>query len=405
MTGEPVHRRLNMKVKILSFIIVVLSANSLFALVFKWDMQENESIEIVKTARINYYVNAKLNRIYDERNIIDIVSKGKKNNANVVNGVFTIYEKDANEQVYRQREKYPVDFTIEPSGRFIVENRDYMPNLRHIPTFPDRDINIKDGWKADGELIINNFSRPFKLTFPVEYKFSNLIKQKGLDIAVIDYEYTINMDLPGNVYPVDFPVKIAGNNKGVIYWDVANNRPVDIKDLYRIAFIFKGPGRGYSSMEFQMVIETENNVFPDLEENEKKKNVEDIKKELPQGVDVESDERGVVVTMGDILFDFDSYKIREDTKEKLKKIGKIIKEKYPDREIIVEGHTDNIGSRSYNNNLSEKRAESVARVLKPEVGHDKFSFKGYGQDKPVADNSTAEGRRENRRVEIIIKLN
>lgn len=405
MIGEPVLRRLYMKLRILAFIFIVLSANSLFALVFKWDIQENESIEIVKTARINSYVNAKLNRVYDERNIIDIVSKGKKGNANVVKGVFTIYEKNANEQVFRQREKYPVDFTIEPSGRFIVENRDYMPNLRHIPTFPDRDINLEDVWKADGELVFNEFSRPFKLTFPVEYKLSNMIKQKDLDIAVIDYEYTINMDLPGNIYPKDFPVKIAGNNKGVIYWDVLNNRPLDIKDLYKIVFLFQGATGKISSAEFQMVIETENNIFPDIKENEKKKNIEDIKKELPQDVDIESDERGVVVTMGDILFDFDSYNIREDTREKLKKIGEIIKEKYPDREIIVEGHTDNIGSRSYNNNLSEKRAESVARVLKPEVGHDKFSFKGYGQDKPVADNFTIEGRRKNRRVEIIIKLN
>lgn len=323
----------------------------------------------------------------------------------MVNGVFTIYEKEADEQVFRKREKYPVNFIIESSGKFVVADGDYMPNLRHIPTFPERDLNIEDVWKADGELVIDNFSRPFKLTFPVEYKLSNLVKQKGLDIAVIEYEYTINMDLPANSYPRDFPVKIAGNNKGVIYWDVLNNRPADIRDLYRIAFIFNGPGRGFSSVEFQMAIETENNVFPDLKESEKKKNIEDIKKELPQGVDVEADERGVVVTMGDILFDFDSYNLREDTREKLEKIGRIIKEKYPDREIIVEGHTDNIGSRSYNNNLSEKRAGSVSRVLKPEVGHDKFSFKGYGQDKPVADNSTIEGRRKNRRVEIIIKLN
>jgi outer membrane protein OmpA-like peptidoglycan-associated protein len=130
-----------------------------------------------------------------------------------------------------------------------------------------------------------------------------------------------------------------------------------------------------------------------------------MKKELPQGVDVESEERGVVVTMGDILFDFDSYSIREDTREKLEKIAEIIKKKYPDREIIIEGHTDNIGKKDYNYKLSERRAKSVSEVLKPRIGHDKFSFKGYGQDKPVADNSTREGRSKNRRVEIIIKLN
>ena len=394
-----------MKIKILIIILLFCSANFLSAAVLKWDMRENESIEIIKTARINYYVNARLNRVYDERNIIDISSAGKEGTANSVNGIFTIYEKNADESVFRQREKYPVDFLIEPNGKFIVDKKDYMPNLRHIPTFPAGDIKVNESWKANGELVINNFSRPFKLTFPVEYKFAKLVKQKGLDIAVIEYEYTINMNMMKNSLPSDFPVKIAGHNKGVIYWDVTNNRPSDMRDLYRIAFIFRGQNGSLSSAEFQMAIETLNNVFPDVKESDKEKDIEEMKKELPQGVDVESEERGVVVTMGDILFDFDSYSIREDTREKLEKIAEIIKKKYPDREIIIEGHTDNIGKKDYNYKLSERRAKSVSEVLKPRIGHDKFSFKGYGQDKPVADNSTREGRSKNRRVEIIIKLN
>lgn len=394
-----------MKTILLTLTLFVLSANPINALVLRWDMSPDESVEIVKTARINYYVNARLARVYDERNIIDITSAGKNGKTNSVNGIFTMYEKGAGESVFKQREKYPVDFYIEPTGRFIVENSDYMPNLRHIPTFPTGEIKINESWTADGELVINNFSRPFKLTFPVEYTLSKVVKQKGLDIAVIDYTYTINMDLGGAPYPSDFPVKIAGHNKGVIYWDITNNRPADIRDLYRIAFIFRGPNRSFNSVEFQMAIETENNVYPNVKENDKEKDIADMKKSLPQGVDVESEERGVVVTMGDLLFDFDSYNIRSDTREKLDKIAEIIKEKYPDREIIVEGHTDNVGNRGYNNSLSEKRARSVSEVLKPKLGHDKFSFKGYGQDKPVADNSTKEGRQKNRRVEIIIKLN
>ncbi len=394
-----------MKRTIIAFMLLLFSVNSLYALVLRWDISADESFEIVKTARINYYVNARLTRVYDERNIIDITSTGKKGEINSVNGIFTMYEKDERESVFKQREKYPVDFYIEPSGKFIVEGRDYMPNLRHIPTFPEKNVEINESWKADGELVINNFSRPFKLTFPVEYTLSKVVNQKGLEIAVIDYIYTINMDLGGSAYPSDFPVKIAGHNKGVIYWDTTNNRPADIRDLYRIAFIFRGPNRSLSSVEFQMAIETENNVFPNVKENDKAKDIADMKKSLPQGVDVESEERGVVVTMGDLLFDFDSYSIRSDTREKLDKIAEIVKKKYPDREIIVEGHTDNVGNRGYNKGLSEKRARSVSEVLKSHLGHDKFSFKGFGQDKPVADNTTKEGRQKNRRVEIIIKLN
>ena len=169
-----------MKIKILIITLLFCSADFLSAAVLKWDMRENESIEIIKTARINYYVNARLNRVYDERNIIDISSAGKEGDANSVNGIFTIYEKNADESVFRQREKYPVDFLIEPTGKFIVDKKDYMPNLRHIPTFPAGDIKVNESWKANGELVINNFSRPFKLTFPVEYKFAKLVKQKGL---------------------------------------------------------------------------------------------------------------------------------------------------------------------------------------------------------------------------------
>ena len=106
-----------------------------------------------------------------------------------------------------------------------------------------------------------------------------------------------------------------------------------------------------------------------------------------------------------MLFDFDSYALKKDTEEKLRQIADIIKKKYPDREIIVEGHTDNIGEKDYNYSLSEKRAKTVAEYLKGKLGHDKFSYKGYGSQNPLADNSTEEGRKKNRRVEIIIKLN
>ena len=81
-----------------------------------------------------------------------------------------------------------------------------------------------------------------------------------------------------------------------------------------------------------------------------------------------------------------------------------IRKKYPDREIIVEGHTDNTGDKQYNQGLSDRRAASVAEYLKKGVGHDKLSYKGYGSEKPISDNATKEGQAKNRRVEIIIKL-
>jgi len=81
-----------------------------------------------------------------------------------------------------------------------------------------------------------------------------------------------------------------------------------------------------------------------------------------------------------------------------------LKKRYPDREIIVEGHTDNIGEPQYNDRLSESRARTVAEYLKSKAITDKLSYRGFGSGRPLADNATKGGRQKNRRVEIIIKL-
>nr|WP_252831800.1 OmpA family protein [Brachyspira pilosicoli] len=81
-----------------------------------------------------------------------------------------------------------------------------------------------------------------------------------------------------------------------------------------------------------------------------------------------------------------------------------IKQTYPDREIIVEGHTDNTGEANYNQALSEKRAKTVADYILPKLEHDKLSYRGFGDKEPIASNDNPDGRQKNRRVDIIIKL-
>ncbi len=393
-----------MKRSILALPLVLLFSFPLYAVKFRWDLEKNERIEMVKTATVKYAVNRSVQRIYEERNIIDLTCVELSAGRYRVDGVFTVFERDSGESVFKLKNKFAVDFNILPSGEFIVKQNDYMPNLRHIPTFPDKDIKENDTWTANGELVMENFSRPFKLTFPVEYTYIKTVHEKGSNVAVINYHYVIDVSIPAGGYPPDFPVRITGENKGVLYWDLDHNRPGDMKDLYYVAFLFVGKGNRQSLVEFGMNIQTENRSYKKYSDEDKNRDKEELKKALPEGTDVDTDERGIVVRMDDVLFDFDSYNLRDDTREKLAKISKIIKEKYPDREIIVEGHTDNVGKRDYNHSLSEKRARTVSEYLKGRVGHDKISYRGLGQDVPLADNSTAEGRKKNRRVEIIIKL-
>jgi len=393
--------------KLISFTILAVFVFSFDAYAYKlsWDLEKDERIEMVKTAGVKYYVNAKLSRIYQERNVIDLTCSEKSDKLNRVHGVFSIHEKDSGAAVFKMINQFMVDFLIEPSGKFIVKKGDYMPNLRHIPSFPDKDVKVNDKWSANGELVLDNFSRPFMLTFPVEYTFEKIIKDNEKDIAVINYYYSVNIDMSGTGYPDDFPIRIAGENKGIIHWDIEKNKPKDIQDAYQIAFIFSTGGGALASAEFHMDIKTENSLYQNFTPKQKESAKDELQKELPDGVDADVDKRGLVVRMNDLLFDFDKYDLRNDTRDKLDQIAEAIKKKYPDREIIVEGHTDSKGEKKYNLSLSEKRAMKVSEYLKSKSGHDKFSYKGYGQDNPMADNSTAEGRAKNRRVEIIIKLN
>ena len=112
--------------------------------------------------------------------------------------------------------------------------------------------------------------------------------------------------------------------------------------------------------------------------------------------------RGLVVNMPDVLFDFNKYTLKPDARERLAKVSGIVLA-YPDLKLQIEGHTDAIGSDEYNQTLSEKRAEAVRDYLVSSgVSMNNVAALGLGKSDPVADNSTAEGRKLNRRVEMIV---
>ena len=112
--------------------------------------------------------------------------------------------------------------------------------------------------------------------------------------------------------------------------------------------------------------------------------------------------RGLVVNMGDVLFDTGKADLRPDAREALAKLTGIVLN-YPTLHLTIEGHTDSTGSAEYNQTLSEKRADGVRDYLVSQgldVGS--LTAQGLGVNNPVADNGTAAGRQKNRRVEIIV---
>jgi outer membrane protein OmpA-like peptidoglycan-associated protein len=112
--------------------------------------------------------------------------------------------------------------------------------------------------------------------------------------------------------------------------------------------------------------------------------------------------RGLIVSMSDVLFDFNQATLKPGAKLRLAKVSGIILA-YPDLKLEIDGFTDNKGTPEYNIGLSEKRAKTVRDFLVTQgVGPDTVNTRGYGESNPVATNATVSGRQQNRRVELVV---
>jgi len=112
--------------------------------------------------------------------------------------------------------------------------------------------------------------------------------------------------------------------------------------------------------------------------------------------------RGLIVNLSDVLFDTGKSTLRPVAREKLAKISGIVLA-YPDLRLAIEGNTDSVGSDAMNQQLSEQRANSVRDFLATEnIPAASMTSQGFGKSQPVATNDTAEGRQQNRRVELVV---
>lgn len=136
------------------------------------------------------------------------------------------------------------------------------------------------------------------------------------------------------------------------------------------------------------------------------KQAAELNRDLGNNIDVINTGEELIVRMPqDILFNVDSAQVRPDLRADLFTLANSL-QRYPDTTVEIVGHTDNTGSASYNQNLSERRAGSVASVLiNAGVPGQRLRTFGAGENQPIASNLTPEGRQQNRRVDITIRPN
>jgi outer membrane protein OmpA-like peptidoglycan-associated protein len=137
-------------------------------------------------------------------------------------------------------------------------------------------------------------------------------------------------------------------------------------------------------------------------ENDSQALRERLKEQLNMILSTRDTARGLIVNMSDVLFDFNQATLKPGAKEKLARVSGILLA-YPSLHLSVEGHTDSIGTPEYNMKLSQRRADAVRDYLvSNNINTANIQAVGMGEANPVASNSTAQGRQQNRRVEMVV---
>lgn len=113
-------------------------------------------------------------------------------------------------------------------------------------------------------------------------------------------------------------------------------------------------------------------------------------------------EQGLVLTVSDVFFEFDKADLKPSAVQELAQVAAFVRD-HPDRNVVIEGHTDSLGTDAYNVDLSQRRAQAVRSFLIAQgVAPSRLIAQGFGESYPIASNTDEAGRQQNRRVEMLV---
>ncbi len=386
----------------------------------RWKLNQGDLIEIKKDARqIIQFSGGGWNesqaRLVQHRVLFDVEEKDPENGYLIAANFRSHFRETAEKGVpFQSDEDHFVRFFIQPRGKFVVERNSFMPSVRDVPFFPEEQdpnaqnhpLEVGDKWSLPGLEVIFD-QRKIEIPMDVRYEYLGRQRYKTGDNEIkllhkIRYNIEINYEVK-DAEELGGPKKVFGYSINLLAWDEKQGMPYYEQEEYNMVMIYPDgltvEWKVYATQTFRKIKRTSPGENLAL-----RRDLEDEMDKMPGAQpEIEKRDEGIAIELSDILFDHDSSKLSHSAREVLERIARTL-EKYPDRHLLIRGHTDNTGNDEYNLNLSRERAKTVASFL-IERGHlpeNNLSYQGIGSQEPKADNDSAEGRQKNRRVEIII---
>ena len=392
---------------------ILLSAASVLlpAETFRFFHETGDLYRIVTTVDEDVYINGLYSHNAEILNRIAVEVVDERDGAGRIHAVFLVSERTEGAAAYQWSSEYTSDFWRDERGYYDIDPRYIMPTVRHVPSFPDRDIKPGDSWTSEAEEVhdfTENFNIDEPLRFPVQvsYTYRGNENVDGKELAHISIRYNVfhrtGYRTTGDVFDLT-PVRISGMSEQEFLWDPLLGLPHSYSEVFDIVMeLASGDIVEYAGTAEGMLYPAESMNRTTLAEEIR----EGLEDDGIEDVDVEEVEEGVTLRLNNIQFLPDSAELIPAEKRKLDAIADILR-RYPDRDILVTGHTALAKTAELRQRLSELRAKVVGDYL---VGtgcrrEEQVVTRGMGAREPLADNSTEAGRRINRRVEITILEN
>ncbi|MDR1900692.1 MAG: OmpA family protein [Treponema sp.] len=391
------------------FCVFILQPPNLKAEQFLYKHENGDAYRILSTVNEDVYINRRLSHQAEILNRIAVevtdVNEGKgRLKASFITAEHALALAGRSFQWSRE---YESEFERDKQGRLTIGKQYYMPVVRNVPVFPLKDIKVGESWSAEGHEMHDfrdsfGIQEPYLIPFTARYTFLGTRNWKEKSYPAFSVTYRIFTE-PAAVRGLIYPMRIMGASDQTVYWDTEMGQAVAYEENFRMIFELSNNQtveyRGWAKAE---VLESQR--------MDKKKITDEIKEDLDRldlgDVSVRESDEGVILNLENIQFYPDSPVMLPGEQQKLDKISEILM-RYSERDILVGGHTALAGNAEGRMKLSLDRAGTVADyfISKKVRSPERIVVRGYGAEKPIADNLNEAGRARNRRVEITILEN